>query len=298
MFRQVMVPLDGSAFAEAALPLARALAARDGAILELVTVHEPVPTFAQADWESSAREWSEHYLNEVTRRLGDLSSSTLRSTVLSGPVAEELEEHAEEGADVLVMATHGRGALTRAWLGSVADHFVRHSPCPVLLIRPTEGASVSLGESPEIYRIVVPLDGSDFSETVLGHAAGFARLFDASLVVAQVVAYPIEIASPYLPHTVQMNQRVVDDAKASSVAYLERVASKLREDDIEVEIAVEVDTQPGHGILRIVEDSGADMVAMATHARRGVSRAFLGSTADKVVRGTHHPVFLHRPSTG
>lgn len=297
MFRRVMVPLDGSSFAEAALPLGRGLAERAQAHLELVTVHEPIPAFAQADWEASAREWSENYLEEVTRRLGEVHGR-IESTVLAGLVAEQLEERAEEtGADLLVMATHGRGTLSRAWLGSVADHFVRHSPCPVLLVRPDGDEEVDLTSLAEISRILVPLDGSSFSEAVLEQAGDLATLFGAELTLLQVVAYPLEIASPYLPHTVQMNQQVVERARTSASEYLEGVAGRFREDGVDTDVRVLVDTQAGHGILRAAEEIGADLITMSTHARTGVSRAFLGSATDKVVRGSHCPVFLVRPGT-
>lgn len=295
MFDKVLVPLDGSAFAEAALPLACAVGRRASGSLELVTVHEPVPAFAQADWEASAREWSEHYLQEVDRRLG-FTGCDARTVVLSGSVATQLEDHAEEvEADLLVMATHGRGPLSRAWLGSVADHFVRHSPCPVLLVTPDADETVDLQANVEIDTILVPLDGSDFSEGVLDHAIELAHLFEASLYLTQIIAYPLEIASPYLPHTVQMNQKVVEDARASARDALDRVAARLRDRGLEVDTMALVDTQAGHGILRAAQEVDAGMIAMATHARAGMSRAFLGSTADKVLRGAHRPVFLYRP---
>lgn len=295
MFDKVLVPLDGSAFAEAALPLACAISRRSGGELELVTVHEPVPAFAQADWEASAREWSEHYLDEVDRRLDDSGCATT-TVVLSGNVASELESRAEQvDADLMVMATHGRGPLRRAWLGSVADHFVRHSPCPVLLVTPAGDEVVEPDAASDVSLILVPLDGSEFSESVLDHTANLAELFGAKLCLVQVIAYPLEIASPYLPHTVQMNQKVVEDAKATAAAHLERVAERLRERGLDVDTLALVDTQAGHGILQAADRVEADMIAMATHARSGVSRAFLGSTADKVVRGAHRPVFLYRP---
>ena len=295
MFDTVMVPLDGSTFAEAALPLATGLTRRSRGRMELVTVHEPVPAFAQADWEASAREWSEHYLREVDRRLGDTGFET-ETIVLSGGVAGQLERRAEEaGIDLMVMATHGRGALSRAWLGSVADHFVRHSPCPVILITPDADEEVSLASDPDISTILVPLDGSSFSESVLDHAVALAGLYDADLHLMQVVAYPLEIASPYLPHTVQMNQKVVEDAKLAAAARLEQIATDLRGRGVDTTIRVLVDTQPGHGILECADEVEADLIAMATHARAGMSRAFLGSTADKVVRGAHRPVLLYRP---
>lgn len=295
MFKRIMIPLDGSAFAETALPIGCDLSRRKSGTLDLVTVHEPVPAFAQADWEASAREWSEHYLKEVDRRLGEFGCSA-QTTVLSGGVAAQLEKRAEETeADLLVMATHGRGTLSRAWLGSVADHFIRHSPCPVILITPDPDEEVDLSARPEVSTILVPVDGSDFSEAIFDHAVALGEAFGARLHLLQVVAYPFEIASPYLPHTVQLNQKVVEDAKRSASVHLEGVADGLRERGVEVDTLVLVDTQAGHGILEAADEVEADMIAMATHARAGVSRAFLGSTADKVVRGAHRPIFLYRP---
>lgn len=297
MFDKIVVPLDGSAFAESALPLACLLATRAEAGLRFVTVHEPVPAFAQAEWETSAREWSERYLEEVGRRSAD-SACTAETRVLTGPVATELEEYvADVGADLVVMATHGRGTLTRAWLGSVADHFVRHSPCPVILIRPSaEEDAPELTAAPSVSRILVPLDGSDFSEAVLDRAAGLARLFGASLELVRIVTYPAEIASPYLPHTVQLNQKVVDEANRAALEYLEGIARGLSGEGLDAGVRVRIDGQSGRGILHAAEEAEVDMIAMATHARGGVRRAFLGSTADKVVRGAKRPIFLFRPT--
>lgn len=296
MLRRILVPLDGSTFAETALPAALALNRRSGAVLELMTVHEPIPSFAYDEWETSAREWSQNYLDDVRGRTGGHTADGVETTVRSGRVAEALRQRAlDTGADLVVMATHGRGALTRAWLGSVADALVRHSPCPVLLIRPQENEPVDLTVDWTPHAVLVPLDGSELGESILADVVPLADLFDAGLVLLRIVAYPMEIASPYLPHTVQMNQRVVEDAKASAVAHLDGVAAGLREKGLDVETTALVDTQAGHGILQAVERADADMIAMATHARTGMSRAFLGSTADKVLRGAHLPVFLYRP---
>jgi nucleotide-binding universal stress UspA family protein len=57
---------------------------------------------------------------------------------------------------------------------------------------------------------------------------------------------------------------------------------------------VAVDPQPGRGVLSEAAAVGADMIAMATHGRSGWRRAVLGSTADKVLRGTHMPLLLFR----
>ena len=68
----------------------------------------------------------------------------------------------------------------------------------------------------------------------------------------------------------------------------------MRRRGLRVTTSITVDAQAGHGILLEAEAVDADGIAMATHGRKGLSRALLGSTADKVLRGTHLPLLLHR----
>jgi nucleotide-binding universal stress UspA family protein len=290
------VPLDGSTFAESALPLALTISRRSGASVELATVHEPVPTFAYHEWEQAAREWSESYLSDVEGRVSASAGDSIETSIHSGRVAETLRKRAEEiGADLAVMATHGRGAFTRTWLGSVADSFVRHAPCPVLLVRPDEEGQVDVTGDQVPETILVPLDGSELSATILDRVVELGQLFGSRILLLRVVAYPVEIASPYLPHTVRMNQEIVEEAKAVAQQYLKRVAGPLAARGIEVDQAVVVDTQAGHGILKAAQERDVGLIAMSTHGRGGVARAVLGSTADKVIRGAHRPVLVYRP---
>ena len=298
MYRLIMVPLDGSRFAESALPLALSVSRRTGAPLHLVTVQEPIPSFAYDEWESAAEDWSREYLNHVVERVRPHTSAEVTATLLTGHVVEALEEEAKaRSADLVVMATHGRGAFSRAWLGSVTDAFIHHACRPVLLVRPPEGeGEVDLSREVAFGRMLVPLDGTELSESVLEHAVAFGTLFRTAFHLVRVVPYPMQFSSPYLPHTMQVNQQFVAEAKEAAAAYAETHAERLRKRDLEVETAVVVVAQPGHGILAEAEDSRSDMVAMATHGRAGLTRAILGSTADKVVRGTRIPVLLYRPA--
>ncbi len=299
MYRQILVPLDGSRFAESALPLALDVSRRTGAALHLATVQEPIPSFAYEEWEAAAADWSEDYLENVTERIGSGAGGTVTTALRTGPVVDRLREEVEEvDADLVVMATHGRGALSRAWLGSVADAFSRCCHRPVLLVRPEDDAEpaaeeVSAEAAPR--KMLVPLDGTELSEAALDHAVELGALFGCSYHLLRIVPYPMDIASPYLPHTVQMNQGLVEDAKQAASEYLEAQAGRLSARDLAVEWSVLVDAQPGHGILREAEERACDFIAMTTHGRSGLTRAILGSTSDKVLRGTHVPVLLYRP---
>jgi nucleotide-binding universal stress UspA family protein len=294
MYRQLMVPLDGSHFAESALPVAFGLARRAGAGIHLVTVQEPVPSFSYDEWENAAEEWTEHYLSNVVARAGEVAGG-LTTHLRTGRVVEALEEEAHErGADLVVMATHGRGLLSRAWLGSVASSFIHHTERPVLLVRPEPDGPGDTAVERTFSRVLIPLDGTELSESVLDHAVALGELFGATYHLVRVVVRPLDLTSPYLPTTVQVNHQVVVDAREAAQRYLETHAERLGSGGRIVTTAVEESAQPGQGILTQAEEAGCDLIAMATHGRTGLTRALLGSTADKVLRAAHVPLLIYR----
>ena len=137
----LMVPLDGSTLAEAALPIATELAAGSGAKLQLVQALPPLedslpfgytPESAD-DWEARTS-IAQDYLKTVKRRLP--ATLPVETIVLRHAGTDLLVDYAQNaGIDLVVMATHGRGGLRRLVLGSVADRFVRCG-VPTLLVRP------------------------------------------------------------------------------------------------------------------------------------------------------------------
>ena len=152
MYRRIVVPVDGSELAERALPQAEALARLTGAPLHLVRVvdltsmarygtiglHAEVTAFQRllANEEAVARD----DLARTARGLRDRGVS-VTTEERRGDAATEIVAATEPG-DVIVMATHGRGGVTRWFLGSVAEEVARHAPVPVLLVRalPVPGA--------------------------------------------------------------------------------------------------------------------------------------------------------------
>ena len=296
MYRQILVPLDGSAFAEAALPLALEVSRRTGAEVHLATVLEPVTSFAYEGWEGAAVEWIHSYLEGVVERIANRAGGAITYSVLNGHTVEMLQGEAEaRGVDLVLMASHGRGALSRLWLGSVADGFVRQTHLPVIIVRPDEDAKPPTAFDHHFDTLLSPLDGSELSEMALAHATEFGELFDSAYHLTRIVSFPVDLASPYLPHTAQLNQNLLDDAKTGAAEYLEAHADRLRRRGLRVTTSVGVDAQAGHGILGEFQEVGADMIAMATHGRRGMRRVILGSAADKVLRGLHQPLLLYRP---
>jgi nucleotide-binding universal stress UspA family protein len=299
-YRLVLVPLDGSAFAEQALPLATEIARRTGAMLQLALVHHPVPALATAlevpqiasELDQEGRMSESNYLSGVVERVRSTANVAVTSALLDGPVAEALEEQVSQaGADLVVMTTHGRGALSRFWLGSVADHLMRHVHVPVLLIRPSGEAE----PASQLGRILVTLDGSEFSERAIEHAVALGEPFGASVVLLMVLEPPYPIVDPNGLMVVPLEPDAERKLRESAQRYLEGHAAQLRQRGLEVATQVADGHPVARTILAEADRVKADLIAIASHGLRGLARVMVGSVTDKVVRGATHPVLVVRP---
>lgn len=151
MYKRILVPLDGSALAEAALSHAVQLAASSGGeIVLLRAVISPYSIVApdlvlagQSIDQELLEQQAEQYLHALAARLAS-GGLPVRTVTSAGPVAEAILDHARTlEADIIVMSTHGRGGLSRWVYGSVADRVLQAAPCPVLLIRAGAGRAES-----------------------------------------------------------------------------------------------------------------------------------------------------------
>jgi nucleotide-binding universal stress UspA family protein len=166
MFKSLLVPLDGSAFGEHALPLALSLARRANASIQLVHVQVPQVyseglAALSGVLDERARKEAQDYLDGLARRIAAVSSVPLTPVLLTGTIAEAIHDQAvRTAASLVVLTTHGRGPLSRFWLGSVADELLRRLPMPVLLVRPEEKPAV-LDRERVIRRLLIPLRRTD-----------------------------------------------------------------------------------------------------------------------------------------
>jgi nucleotide-binding universal stress UspA family protein len=146
-FRRILVATDFAESAERALACAVQLARRHGAELILLHVYMDLPAYpeitagqVEAIYEEQ-RGWIEAALERRARAArgeGLLARSMLRT----GPAASTIAETAnEEGADLLMIGSHGRSGLDRLILGSVAERVVRLATCPVLVVKSAAAAA-------------------------------------------------------------------------------------------------------------------------------------------------------------
>ena len=296
MIRKVLVPVDGSAFSEAALPMAIAVAGKAGAEVRLVMVSEPA-NLAPGVWAEAFLTNHAEYLEATAEgvRTAAKAGTVVTSTLIEGPVSKAICDEAEgAGADLVVMSTHGHGGLTRMWLGSTTDAVLRQSPVPVLLVRPEEDGDGPPSVGGSVGHVAIALDGSDFAEAALDPGLEMARLFEAKVTLLRTVMHPV-LTSAYLPDTVEMTEAYLERAEEEARAYLgEVLAARAIGSDVEVEVIVS--QRPATGILQFVTESGADLVVMASHGRHGVVRAVVGSVTDKVIRAGHTPVLIVHPT--
>jgi nucleotide-binding universal stress UspA family protein len=287
----ILVPLDGSSLAEQGLTFAEQLARALPAKLRLALVHEPaaVTTGPVARAQMALHRAEREYLTRVRDRLRTAGITDVTAVVLKGDPREELTRYADErDPDLVVIASHGRGGLARAWFGSVAEHLVRHVAAPVVVVparEPTPGL-----RAPE--RIMVPMDGSKAGELVLDWATQLAQAFGAELLLRRVVQ-PVPLpADPILPVTIAYDTELTQQLVGGTDEYLARVAERL----IGTGVRVNRRSLVGHGIaatlIEAAREEGADLIVMATRGRGGLGR--LGSVADKVMRGAPCPVLLDR----
>jgi nucleotide-binding universal stress UspA family protein len=301
MYRSLLVPLDGSASAAQALPLALSLARRAGAKLNLVSVQVPFPPIyaegmarLENPLEAEAREKARSYLNVVVQRISAVSTVLATAALLEGPVADTLYRQATStNVDLVVMTVVGAGPWTRFWLGSVADELVRRLPMPLLLLRPQEPAP-ELGREPTIKHILLPLDGSEAAEQVVEPAASLGTLMQAEFTLLRVVKLvaPVDDAESGSPG--QKSHMCNEELQAEAQAYLDRVAERLQARSLPVQTRVVLHEHPAVAILN-AHANDIDLIAFTTRGDRALPWLFLGSTADKLLRGASTPVLVQRP---
>ena len=302
MFSSIMIPLDGSTPAEHALRIGLSIARRTQAQVHLVQVRSGMPWAPIDDSELP----EETYLHAVAEELASpeiqvqcvvLSEplAALPSTQPTRAIADALRRYIEtHGIQLVVMSSHGRGGIRRAWLGSVADALLRACPVPVIITRPQRRRTRPLRELP-LDRILVSLDGSPSSEAAIEPALALARMTSGHVILVRCVEPVILPVSPHVHWVVPPDTALIELQQSEARAYLEKIASELRDGSVTVEVDVVLAPRVA-GILQAARDHGVHLLAMATHGAGAARRFLIGSTADKVVRTAGIPVLTVRPA--
>lgn len=308
MYRCILVPLDGTPFGEAVLPLAIGAARRSGAALHLAHVHLPpiIPSGAETAalppiWIENSWQEKRDYLEALASGIEDRWRIRVETRVMEGGVAAALERHAARcSAGLIVMSTHAHVGISRLWHHGVAEQLTRDLHLPVVLLRtPEEGVSRPPPSS-SIRNILVLLDGSAEAERVVEHAATFARPFEARLTLARVFGEASRNSALALARGPHDGPVVLAGAETAARQYLNGLAERWRARGAQVETHL----LPGQHVAATVLDYIAeaadhprhrvDLLALESPDRGRVSRLLLRGTADELIAGTTVPVLTHR----
>jgi nucleotide-binding universal stress UspA family protein len=294
--RDVLVPLDGSELAEQALSVGAAHARRTGATLHLVSVHEPVLRAAMPpdypmpvpEMESEAHQERVRYLETVATSTRVALPTPVVATVVTGGPAESLCEYVEtHPVGLVVMTTHGRGGLSRLWLGSVADRILRHLAVPLLLLHPDEAPQTT-----EFHHLLIALDG-EIEEPVLS-AVELLRRDGTRLrcTLTRVVEPALPVLSGLAARPAHLPPDWNARREAEARAYLGQLADRLGGRGWDVSWEVLVGRGVAGRLLELARTIRPDAIVVGTHGARGLERLLLGSVADKIVRGSRVPVLV------
>jgi nucleotide-binding universal stress UspA family protein len=305
MFKQILVPLDGSTRAEQALPVAARLARASGGSIVLLRVAKLPVDYGGGFTQTPllTEQIIETELDQVDNYLKTVATSdaltgiTVKTEAMLGqPLQDILSVADERRVDLIVICSHGRTGLRRWALGSVAQALAHQSAVPLLVLR--EGGRVTALSDVDSARslcALVALDGSPFAETALVPAANLVAALAAPgegiLQLTLVITDKGEEAQKHAKAYISgVAERLQEKLKGLNLSI---TWSLLRNQDVAGAI---VDlAEHGEGVSRAGELSGCDLIAMSTHGRGGLERLMMGSVTERILHSTKLPMLIVRP---
>jgi nucleotide-binding universal stress UspA family protein len=289
MFKKILIPLDGSPLSDAMITHVKKLLVLYDAEVVLLNVALPENDTQHEKKQRATTASNTEIVQHLSALAQELAEQGVRvqTQTRSGDPAQEILHFADQFEPSLIaMATHGRTGVSRWIRGSVAERVLRNSTYPLLLSNPLRSEKEPEFKELDIKKIFVPLDGSEFSASILPMVQKLAQMYESDVVLFHAI--------PMIPlmdkQHVETNAKILNDARELLEPYrteFGKAAICVRE-----RIAFGV---PASEILDALVEEQADLVAMATHGRSGLTRWMLGSTAEQVLRNLACPLLVERP---
>lgn len=315
MFKRILVPLDGSTRAEKAIPVAARIARASGGTIMLLQVVDlpisygkyvtPRAYVSEKEVETEKTQATE-YLTTLAQS-DELEGISTKIAVESAATAPTLLDYANPStADLMVMCSHGYTGFKRWTLGSIADKVIRHAEVPVLLLR-ENGPTIPVPQSNTPLRVLVSLDGSPLSETIVEPVthliAALSPQTPGTLHLLRVAEEPP--TNSRLRSQANFSDAMTEEQKQEAREYLTSLAKRLQDGiakDLNLTIttsvvsAVDVAEAIIHEAAKTGDTGGYAFIAMATHGRGGLERWTVGSVTERTLHHTQLPLFILRPS--
>lgn len=299
MYSKLLVPLDGSRLSESVLPYVRKFAKSFSAPVVLLYVIEPDPLApvtepVQSPRSDIAKGDAENTYNAYLQRIaaGIPKPLSVRASVKTGRSAETIvDDAATEARTLIAMATRGLSGVKRWFLGSVANKVLEATRNPLLLIKAT--GEENAGKEASVSRVLVPLDGSQLSETALPHASAIAKSLNVPIELFRSYSLPITVMTPpvYPPNPELLT---ADSMKEATRKYLRNKVDEIKADGCKEASYLVSQGEAAGQIIDAARQAPGTLIVMCTHGRTGIGRWILGSTAHRVVFHSADPVLLVR----
>lgn len=295
MFKHLLVPLDGSGLAEAALPAAACMAECFGAKVTAIHIIEhDAPQAVHGDRHLTDAHEAEAYLQDVGRRFFSAGIALAHHvhTAAMKDVARGIVLHESELApDLIVMSTHGRGGLRDMLFGRIAQQVVASGNLPVLLIRaeaPTDPAGFACRT------VLLPTDAKASHRHGIEVAIAVARAAHARLELLGVAPTLGTLSgqgaatSRFAPGA---SRAVLDMAGQDLEKHLQALVARFRNTGLGINARM-VRGEPAAAIVSVADRTDADLIVMGTHGKSGTSAFWTQSVGARVLSQTYRPLLL------
>jgi nucleotide-binding universal stress UspA family protein len=295
MFKHILVPLDGSKLAEAAVLVAVSLTK---------TLHAPVTLLHIIEKDAPQEIHKDHHITQADEASTYLQALAKRAfppeaevnwhvhTAAIKDVAASIVEHAvtEFQPDLIVMCKHGKNGVRELLVGSIAQQVVAHGTTPLLLIKPDADSTTTFQPK----RILVPLDSGPVHDDSLPLTKELAKAYQSEIHLLTVIPTFTTVtgekaaASSLLPAT---TSAMLDINVENAEADLQEHLDELKQEEFRAKAEI-VRGDPATEIVNVSEKLRADLIVLTTHRKAGAAAFWARSVAPNVTRRAHVPILL------
>jgi len=210
-------------------------------------------------------------------------NGSVESLICEGEPPDVIVDIAQgKKADLIALGTYGRKGLKRLLMGSVTSQVILNSPCDVLVVK--KPRSIHSGS---YHSLLVPFDGSDTSKKALTRASELSKIDGAEIAVLYVIPRYDEMIDFFKTETI----------KKSLFQEAEKIVEGAKRHAAGLGVQIKAVVQEGHAgdkIVDIADTFKHDLIVMGTHGWRGVNKAIMGSTAERIIAYASCPILIAR----
>lgn len=299
MFTKILIPLDGTLLSEQALELAEKLFAPTEKNIKVVLLESTADaTFYLGIPHRNTLSVPEHRKEQIDKYIGKTAEIT-RSwakdveeiTMIGKPENTIILTAKQEQVDLIVMFTHGYGAFERLLVGSVTEKIIREAPCPVLVTQD--------GNIPN--HMLIALDGTPFSETILDPAFALAELINADVTLVHIDEDTNDLDMKQVAELSKTNRELAQTLLAAHNTETEHYLDSIYQRYIGKVKGVKINIDIGYGkpaiqLPKVADQHSCDLIAMATHGRKGIDRLWSRSVTEGVMHETKAAMLVLHPN--